>query len=218
VPSRGVIQVVAGIAVGVYVVVLLLQRGPQGSLIAPYGLIVFLSSVVLFLFDRWLWRWPLIKRIHSRPALDGTWHGEIKSTWAPDGGDGTIVSDVFLVFRQRFWSLSFRLLTVESESSPVSATLSAAADGVCRFIGVYRNEPDAAHRSRSNIHYGTLTMKIPDKEANELSGSYWTDRETTGDLVVRRLDDRHIASHADGLAEVQKQQPEKFNPEERVDG
>lgn len=206
-PSRGVIQVVAGIAVGTYVVVLLLQGGPEGSLIAPFGLIVFLSSVAFFLFDRWLWRWPLIQRIHARPVLDGTWHGEIKSTWAPDGGEGTLVSDVFLVFRQRFWSVSFRLLTPESESSPVTATLSAAEDRVCRFVGVYRNEPDAAHRSRSGIHYGTLTMRIPSQNVGELAGKYWTDRETTGDLVVRRITDRHINSHDEGLVEVESSRP-----------
>lgn len=204
-PPRSVIQVVASIAVAVYIAIFLLQGGPGGSLVAPYGLIVFLSGVAFFLFDRWLWRWPQIKRLHGRPILDGTWHGEIRSTWAPDGGDGTTVSDVFLVFRQRFWSMSFRLLTGESESSPVSATLSAATDRVCQFVGVYRNEPEAAHRSRSSIHYGTLRMKIPSQEVAELSGSYWTDRETTGDLVVKRLSDRHIDSHANGLAELERQ-------------
>lgn len=217
-PSRSVIQIVAGIAVAVYVVVLLLQGGPGGSLIAPYGLIVFLSSVAFFLFDRWLWRWPLVKRVHARPVLDGTWHGEIRSTWAPDGDEGTIVSDVFLVYRQRFWSVSFRLMTGESESSPVTATLNAATDRVCRFVGVYRNEPDAAHRSRSGIHYGTLTMKVPSQDSDELTGSYWTDRETTGDLVVRRLSSRHLGSHAEGLAEVERLSQENRKEQERADG
>jgi SMODS-associating 2TM, beta-strand rich effector domain len=117
---------------------------------------------------------------------------------APEG-EPTTVSDVSLVFRQRFWATSFRLLTAESESSPATATLLPADDGVCEFCGVYRNEPDQRHRPRSAIHYGTLTMRIPSGGPDRLSGSYWIDRRTTGDIMVRRIGDKHVGSHGAGL-------------------
>ena len=52
------------------------------------------------------------------------------------------------------------------------------------MIGVYSNEPKHSIRNRSPIHYGTLKLNIIGNPVTALSGHYWTDRGTQGELYL----------------------------------
>lgn len=156
----------------------------------------------LWLFDRWLWRLPLIRGIHGQPLLHGTWHGQLASDWVdPETGQGVAPDpDVFLVLRQTYWQVSARLLTKESKSKSVSASLARSPDGVCQLLYLYRNVPGAAVRHRSELHYGSVVLDTPGDRAAGLEGHYFTDRKTLGSLRFHKHFDEVIETYHQGMA------------------
>src|ERR671912_251959 len=53
---------------------------PTSIPITVTPLIIF--GISLWLFDRFLWRWPLISRVSGIPDLEGTWTGTLTRTSA----------------------------------------------------------------------------------------------------------------------------------------
>ena len=100
-----------------------------------------------------------------------------------------------MVVRQTFSRMSLRLLTPESQSDLLGAEVVRADDGTYRVFGVYRNEPRLGVRERSPIHYGGLVLQVIGSPAVRLTGHYWTDRDTKGEIV---LSDRR-AAHIDDI-------------------
>jgi hypothetical protein len=49
--------------------------------IAPFAIF----GILLWLFDRYLWKWPLIRRVSGIPNLEGTWKGTLTRISSDDG-------------------------------------------------------------------------------------------------------------------------------------
>jgi hypothetical protein len=204
-PARAGLYVVSGIVVAGLLAGSAIRGHPPQSIsewLAPIGPAVTLAVACLVLFDRWAWRQPGIRRLHHRPLLHGTWHGELATSWidrntgrrkAPD-------PDVFLVIRQKFWSISARLLTNESTSNSLFAELTAGKDGVCQLLYVYLNSPQAAVEHRSRLHYGAVVLNAPRNRHDGLEGRYFTDRKTTGDMRFGVHYRQLVESHSGGKA------------------
>jgi hypothetical protein len=152
----------------------------------------------LWLFDRWAWRQPGIRQLLNRPVLHGTWHGELASSWVDPATEKQIDPDpdVFLVIRQRFWSVSARLLTNESASSSLFAELTAGDDGVCQLLYIYVNHPQATVEHRSKAHYGAVVLTAPRNRGDGIEGQYFTGRKTTGDMRFCVHYPKLVESHA----------------------
>lgn len=186
-----------------------------------WGLLLFLNGVVVSIswlrhlavitgvlilllaaFDLSLWKWRWLSPwFVSRPVIDGTWQTEITSSYI-DPKTGVIVAPIsaFMVVRQTFSRLSLRLITPESRSEVLGAEMVRSEDGTYRVIGVYRNEPRLSVRDRSPIHYGGLVLQVHGQPPSQLEGHYWTDRNTSGEILL--LERR--PSHVDDLASAQK--------------
>ena len=77
--------------------------------------------------------------------------------------------------------------TDESKSRSVGGSFDVdKMRGYQRLIYSYLNEPEVTVRNRSQIHYGTAMLEYNDKE-DTLKGTYWTDRKTTGRIVLTKL-------------------------------
>src|SRR6188508_288151 len=112
-PSRPVIQVIAGIVAAAYLLSFLVQGAPvDENWLAPFGAAVSAATLALIAFDRWVWRWPVVCRLVNRPVVHGTWHGTLTSHYKDPSTKERLPpdDDVFLVVRQRFWSLSMQLI------------------------------------------------------------------------------------------------------------
>jgi hypothetical protein len=173
--------------------------------LAPIGPAVTVAGVGLWIFDRYAWRWPGVRRLVGRPVLQGTWHGELASDYQnPETGERIPVdTDVFLVVRQRFWQVTARLLTHESESASSLANFTVGADGVRQLVWVYTNIPRTEVRDRSPIHHGAVVLGAPRDTAHGLEGEYFTDRKTRGELRFLRCYKALIESHGAGRTLVQ---------------
>lgn len=88
------------------------------------------------------------------------------------------------MIRQCFWSVSTLLITSKSRSESISAQLDRLPDGRYRLLAIYRNTPRQQQRQKSPVHQGALELRVSEEPALRLSGTYWTDRSTTGDLTL----------------------------------
>lgn len=204
-PARTVLYFVAGVVVAAFVLYSAIRgHAPESATewLAPIGPAASGAAVCLWLWDRWVWRWPAVCKFHGRPVLHGTWQGELASEYERPETEEQIPPDpdVFLVVRQTFWAISVRLLTKESSSVSMFASLKEDGDGVHQLIYVYANTPRAEVRARSNPHYGAVVLNAPRDRTAGLFGYYFTDRYTRGEMRFGRHSKKLIETHAHGAA------------------
>jgi hypothetical protein len=156
--------------------------------------VVFAYAIVSVIFIKWGWRWRIFRGwLVPFPDLQGTWTGEIKSTWVdPATGQPKPPLKATLAIRQTFSSISCVVTTEESESESTAAQLNEA-DGseVIRISYTYINRPRAVVRHRSEIHDGAAVLTLKRGSPLSLEGQYWTSRKTIGDLLFRLETEDH---------------------------
>lgn len=147
---------------------------------------VTIYVVAAFVFTRWLWRLRIFSGwLVPFPDLQGTWKGELKSTWKDASGQPLPPIPVVLVICQTFSSVSCTVFTKESESYSSAAQISRDEDsGAIRLDYNYSNRPKATIRERSAIHDGAARLRIVTLPSLRLEGEYWTSRCTAGDIAV----------------------------------
>ena len=113
------------------------------NLLRPIGPVLFIVGIVLTVFDLWLWHCrPLYPWFVDRPDLRGTWRATFVSSYVPQGERESLGRvDAMFVIRQTFSSLHIRMLTAESSSNTVGATVAREPDGSHLILGVYENRP-----------------------------------------------------------------------------
>lgn len=142
-------------------------------------------TVLVWMFDRYAWRAPLVRRAVPRRLLRGTWRGTLISDWTePDTGDGLEPIKVYLAVDQTYSDVMASLMTSESKSQSIVATLDDPSRGQCLLSAIYINTPELLRQDQSRIHRGGLVLEVSGKPADRLSGSYWTDRGTRGQLTL----------------------------------
>lgn len=63
--------------------------------------------LLLFIFDRWAWRWPLTNELIKRPDLHGTWKCELRSSYEERAGEAI---ESYLVIDQTYTRICIRML------------------------------------------------------------------------------------------------------------
>jgi hypothetical protein len=156
------------------------------------SLAISIALALAGLFDRYLWKLPLLRRLLvAVPDISGTWKGTVSSTWIdPSKKRSPAPIEAYFSVHQTASSFHLRLMTPDSSSDLLSAQVLPSAQGNCRVAGIYLNEPRIRHRLKSPIHHGAIILDIAD-QARPLHGSYWTDRATSGDMRL----DRRIAKN-----------------------
>ena len=193
-PSKAVrlsaVAVSAVYALALYLSGLHLQHGLKQALAyLPTAL-----GLGVVAFDLWLWKIPGVQRLTGRPRVDGTWIATLQphpdSHIPPGGNRGPI--DAAVIIEQTYWSLAVTLLTAESASHSISAAIRLNSDSRERRLlaYTYQNSPKQQHRPRSLPHVGASQLHVAGSKPNMLSGSYWTDRLTVGDMELRHFNRR----------------------------
>jgi|SRR5579864_4994801 len=156
--------------------------------ILPHVVTVYVA--LAFVFSKWLWRLQIFRGwLVPFPDLQGTWVGELKSTWRnPETGQQIAPLRMTVVVRQTFSSVSCTLFTKESESYSTAAQITRDEEtGSLSLDYTYTNRSKATLRHRSPIHDGAARLKIVTLPKRALEGEYWTSRCTTGDISLRFL-------------------------------
>lgn len=166
----------------------------HNDLALPVRLLLYILPVLviggLLVFDKWLWRVPVVAKWHSRPVLAGLWSASIRPTEnsrIPEGGNRGPI-EAYIVIEQTFWTTQVSLMTAESQSTSLAAALYSRAEGDGKsLVWSYRTNPRSAVRDRNYSHQGQGEISVPPGGADLLEGTYFTDRLTTGDMTLRRV-------------------------------
>lgn len=194
-------RVIVGVAVLVFFVGTWVTGGrPDFGWIKYFSAAVLLATVVLALWDVWLWRTRLAQLIPGVPrSLHGTWQGTLTSFWVdPKTGKSPEPKTVFLVVRQKITRTTVVLLTNESTSKSSLADL-VEVDGTCELHYLYVNRPDSRVEHRSRMHHGSTVLVASGSPTKRLKGRYWTDRDAKGELDFTERKPALIEDFDDGV-------------------
>jgi len=182
------IRVITGVAIIVLAVGTWLTSG-QFSLgwLRFFSAAVLAATLVLALWDVWIWRLSVIQRIPGVPrCVRGTWQGTLTSFWVdPATGASPPPKTVYLVVHQTATLVNVKLLTDESKSTSTLAAVSAV-DTAWTLTYLYLNRPDMQAEHRSRMHHGSTVLDVSGSPATRLRGRYWTDRDSKGQLEFTR--------------------------------
>lgn len=143
---------------------------------------VFVATALFTLWDLWLWRLAWLQLIPGVPlCVRGTWKGTLESSWVDASGQKIAPKDAYLVVRQTYSVVHVTLLTNESKSeSSLSGVTKTEGLSVLHYL--FFNKPKMKHEAVSRMHHGSTTLEVSGKPARRLTGRYWTDRDTRGEL------------------------------------
>ena len=131
------------------------------------GLAVFFAV----LYERILWKYNPFEKT---PKLAPKYIGMIKSNYDHKERSAS------LIVRQTLLSVHITLITEESKSQSITASIDEIFEEK-QLTYCYLNIPKAEYREKSEIHYGTTMLSLSDPK--KISGQYYTDRQTTGDMT-----------------------------------
>ena len=181
----------------------LLWVAGQPISLSGLGLFDWIPSVILLvvgLFDRFAWHWPVVKRLCRVLDARGTWRGELLSTWKGEDGKTLPPIKCFLVIRQTYFAIWVRLLSEQSASLTISAEIARAPDGVTTLVAVYKNIPRMSLRATSPIHFGAFFVELQGDPVAGIVGHYWTDRLTGGEMTFRQRANKLASSFQEAAA------------------
>lgn len=134
------------------------------------GEAIGLTAFLMLLYERWFWRYNPCEKT---PALKKSYTGILKSSY--DGKE----REASLEIKQTLLSVRVTLTSGESKSNSLSASIDEI-HGEKQLTYCYLNTPKSEFRYRSEVHYGTAMLCVDNP--NKLTGQYYTDRKTIGDM------------------------------------
>ena len=154
----------------------------------------FLPTLVvlgLVVWDLWLWRFSFVQGLVRRPDLRGLWRVTLTphpDSHIPDGGNRGPIAG-FLEITQSFWAVHLRLYTDQSSSkSTATSWLPSYETKVDDLTFTYDNTPKVSESPRSMRSAGACNLKPASLRPSEIEGTYFTDRVTKGDMVLKFVD------------------------------
>ncbi len=188
---KAFIQILVGLSVSVWIGLLYffdigLHQTWQGLRLLPAVVTVDLG--VWLIFARWGWKLPFFQGwLVPSPVLEGTWQGEIHPTRGASAKESVANPiPVVLVVKQSFLSTSATMYSQEMVSRSYAAEFLVDSDtGLKKVVYTYTSVPRLGVRERSRVHDGTALLEIIDKPERRLSGEYWTNRQTIGEMTLR---------------------------------
>ena len=146
---------------------------------------MFFYGVLYALFDRRLWRHPLMHKLGlvKTPNLTGCWRGYLTSSYDNHAKRHDLSLDIF----QSWTQISIFLSTVTSISWSSVAFIQVSDPEGIALIYQYENQPLADATRTMHMHYGTAMLRMPN--GSRLAGDYYAgrDRGTFGRISCHRL-------------------------------
>lgn len=183
--NRLIVNAIASVVASVFAFGVWLSDDPKNfGWLRFYSAAVLLVTLLLMLWEHWVWRWPIIQRIPKIPrSVRGTWKGEIKSHWIdPSTGAPVSPKAIFLVVRQTASTVKVDIHTDESTSrSGIGSVQQVGGSWTLDYM--YLNTPLLSVQDRSRIHHGSCSLQLAGLPTVRMAGQYWTDRDSKGELT-----------------------------------
>jgi hypothetical protein len=152
----------------------------------PIPNVVTVDLLLVGFFMKWGWRWKLLQGwLVPFPDLNGTWQGQIQTNWKDTQGKIPGPIPTMLTINQTFGRISCVMRTAEMESHSYGEGFRIDTERQIRQLCYsYTSKPKASLRNRSTPHDGTILFNIISKPVRKLEGEYWTQRQTTGTVIL----------------------------------
>lgn len=171
----------------------------------PVTTVVTLDTITAFLFVKWIWKCKLLYSwLVPFPNLNGTWKGAIETNWIDEKtGKKPAPIPVILTIKQSFTNISCVMRTGEMNSySFISGFVIDKENQILRLVYSYDSIPKQTVKDRSPQHFGTMYFDVINNgDKKELSGDYWTGRETTGRIDLEFWKNEHLEKYPNELGE-----------------
>jgi hypothetical protein len=185
-PTANWIRVVIGLTAGAVVAISALT----GDSIDDNGLrwlggVAGGVTLLLLAFDRWIWRWPLIRRLSEltgQRVIHGTWRGTLSYQADGDGNPGH--QTIFMAVHQTYSTVCVECFFPEKASKSVSLTAAiekGTHQHTLRYI--YRQQAPAPDRDRNRPTEGASELALVGRPVEEISGSYYAERGGRGTMT-----------------------------------
>jgi hypothetical protein len=139
-----------------------------------------------WVFSTWMWKLKIFAGwLVEIPDLNGTWKGELRSTWKnPKTGKRIKPIRTTLTVRQTLNRISCVMRTDEMTSRSFSEGFKVDGGGqICQLTYLYSSEPIMTVQHRSPNHLGAVRLDFG-QNPKKLRGMYWTQRDTKGDVEL----------------------------------
>ena len=145
---------------------------------------ITIVTAICILFGSYAWKWSVFQGwLVPFPCLSGKWDGKLISTYNSENKSIPIE----VTIKHKFLNIQIQVKTNESASTSICGSFDIDEDrGLKQLFYSYQNTPRMTIRAKSEIHYGTVRLKI-NEDATVLEGEYWTTRKTTGDINIRKV-------------------------------
>ncbi len=138
------------------------------------GEAIGVSALIMVAYEKWLWKFDPFVKI---PKISGNYSGILASSYDLQRRKAS------LSIKQSLLSVDVTLKTDESTSRSICGLIEEVF-GEKELIYTYLNEPKSKVRDRSEIHFGTAAFILDGSDL--LTGKYFTDRKTIGDMEFYR--------------------------------
>lgn len=181
---------IIGLAFFVYAIIFLITQNLESidfqKALSHISTTISINIIIWMVFISWAWKLKIFYSwLVQTPNLSGTWKGKIKSNWN-EGKTKSIPTEI--IIKQDFFNISVRIKTEESVSHSISSSFNIDKDSnVQQLFYSYLNTPKVGIRERSSIHYGSTLLNFDGFKVDKMTGEYWTSRETTGEIELKRV-------------------------------
>lgn len=155
-----------------------------------FGLIpkvVTIDLMAIFIFTQWGWKLKCFRTwLVPFPNLHGSWTGSIYSDWVnPETGEPVPPIPVMLTVNQTFSHISCMMHTGEMKSYSVAEGFNIDREKQIKQLAyIYTSKPRITLNQRSLPHDGAMVFDIIESPACKLTGRYWTERKTKGEIIL----------------------------------
>lgn len=159
-----------GCALIIYAILSLIFK--NASFFDLFDTTITITTLISILYVECLWKF---NPFDKTPKL----YGEYNATFISNFDKKKNERKMNLTIKQNLFSTRIYIITDESKSESISSSLIKKTD-CWQLIYTYCNIPNAIERNHSCIHFGTSIFNI--SKNNLISGIYYTDRNTSGDI------------------------------------
>lgn len=149
--------------------------------------VVTIDLLIIVAFTKWGWKFRVFSGwLVPFPNLNGSWIGNIYSDWVnPETQQGVPAIPVMLTINQSFSHISCMMHTGEMKSYSVSEGFNIDRDRQIKQVAyIYTSKPRISLSHRSLPHDGAIIFDIIEAPGKKLTGKYWTDRKTKGEIIL----------------------------------